>query len=282
MRLTSDSLEVKKLLLAFLAIGLFLAGARADESVKAAQAKLRKDGFYFGNVTGVYDNATAAAVTRFQIRRGLAITGQFDAATVQALGVPERNAAASEPSQISGTWKRLRNGDMQFLEELRTGEVPPPKAPVHSAPQSATKGRSQAQTATPPTASRGSAEIYDQERVRDFVGAFVLAGLDPQIGAELEFFAERVDYFGEADVNRAKIRSDLLRYGRRWPQRQFRLGEKIDVENLADGSLRVTFRLRYELRSDSERASGEVFKTLVLRKAKGGDLEIVSVNERKS
>ena len=266
----------------FLVTGLSLACARADESVKAAQAKLRSDGFYFGDVTGVYDSATAAAVTRFQIRRGLEISGKLDATTAKALGVTGTTTAATEPSSVSGTWRRLRNGDMQFLKQLNAGEVPPPKAPIDSSPAPAVTTRSKAQPAPPSTAPQEDGEVSGEERLRDYVGAFVLAGLDPQIGAELEFFSEPVDYFGEANVSRAKIRRDLLRYDRRWPQRRFWLAGELDVEHQADGRLRVTFPLRYELRSASERASGKVLKTLVLRKARDGGLEIVGVNERKS
>jgi len=39
--------------------------------------------------------------------------------------------------------------------------------------------------------------------------------------------------------------------------------------------------LRYELRSNSDRASGKVIKTLLLRKTGRSDLEIIEVNEKK-
>lgn len=274
---------MKKVLLLFLTTSLCLVSVRADESVRAVQTKLRASGFYFGNVTGVYDNATAAAVTRYQIRGGLAISGRLDTATAQALGLAGTTTVAAEPSPTSGTWRRLRNGDMQFLKQLNAGEIAPPKAPKPS--PAAVKARSKTPTTepAPPAAAPPAAnELYGQERLRDYVGAFVLAGLDPQIGAELEFFADRVNYFGEPNVNRKKIRADLVRYDRRWPQRRFWLAGDVEVVRQAGDQLRVTFPLRYELRSDSQRSSGKVVKTLVLRKARDGDLEIVGVNERKS
>ena len=42
--------------------------------------------------------------------------------------------------------------------------------------------------AAPPPADVPSA-AYNRERLRDYIAAFVLAGLDPQVGAETEFFA---------------------------------------------------------------------------------------------
>ena len=278
------------MLLFLLATSLCLVSVRADESVKAVQTKLREGGFYFGNATGVYDSATAAAVTRFQIRQGLSISGRLDSATAQALGVSTTTTEATEPAPEAGTWRRLRNGDMQFLKKLNAGEIAPPKVPGRSSPTPATAKvatttytkTKTTEPAPPPPARAEAPDVYGKERLRDYVGAFVLAGLDPQIGAELEFFADRVDYFGESQVSRDKVRRDLLRYDRQWPQRRFWLAGEVEVARQADGKLRVTFPLRYELRNGSKRSSGKVSKTLVLRKAAEGDLEIVGVNERKS
>jgi hypothetical protein len=122
---------------------------------------------------------------------------------------------------------------------------------------------------------------YDRERLRDYVAAFVLAGLDPQVGAEAEFFADRVDYFGEHHVTREKIRRDLQRYDKRWPERGFWLAGDLAVRPVKD-KLEVSFPLRYELRSGSRRSSGQVWKTLILERTGADDLQIVSVNERKA
>ena len=54
---------------------LFLFGVasplRADETVRTVQTRLKAGGFYSGEVNGVYDSDTAAAITRYQIRNGL-------------------------------------------------------------------------------------------------------------------------------------------------------------------------------------------------------------------
>ncbi len=122
-------------------------------------------------------------------------------------------------------------------------------------------------------------DVYDPERLRDYVAAFILAGLDPEVGAEAEFFAERVDYFGQPNVSREKIRNDLLRYDKRWPQRQFRLAGDLETARQTNGTVRVTFPLRYELHNGSKSASGTVRKTIILRKTNDSELEIVRVTE---
>jgi hypothetical protein len=131
------------------------------------------------------------------------------------------------------------------------------------------------------TAAAGSmAPDFSTERLRDYVGAFVLAGLDPNIGSEVDFFADRVQYYDEGIKDREKIRADLKRYDSRWPGRKFWLAGDITVEPQNDKRVRVTFPLRYELRNGAKRSSGKVDKTVVLELA-GDDLQIVAVNERK-
>jgi hypothetical protein len=122
--------------------------------------------------------------------------------------------------------------------------------------------------------------VLSRERLRDYVGAFVLAGLDPRVGAELEFFGDRVAYYNQGTLGREKIRADLQQYANRWPERRFWLDGDVNVQPQADSRLRVTFPLRYELRSGSKRSSGKVQKTMLVEVV-GEDLQIVAVNERK-
>lgn len=275
---------MKHILLCGVMIGLSLIAARADETVRAAQNRLKADGFYHGQSTGGYDSETAAAVTRYQIRHGLAISGQLDTATARALGLPAPRNPASEHSADGAVWRRLRNGDMQFLKKLNAGAIAAPKPPTtpppapeagldpHAPPPRLAED---VPTAAPPPDRAGP------ERLRDYVGAFVLAGLDPVAGAELEFFADRVSYFGEKDVRKTRIRRDLVRYDRKWPERRFWLAGDLQVERRGGGKIRVAFPLRYELANGSRRATGKVMKTIALQENSAGDLEITGVNERK-
>ncbi|HEX8281079.1 MAG TPA: peptidoglycan-binding domain-containing protein, partial [Chthoniobacterales bacterium] len=64
----------------------------ADENVRAVQTRLKEGGFYFGDINGEYTSETAAAVTRYQIRNGLQISGKVDEPTAKALGVSATRA----------------------------------------------------------------------------------------------------------------------------------------------------------------------------------------------
>jgi peptidoglycan hydrolase-like protein with peptidoglycan-binding domain len=259
------------------------------DNVRAVQEKLHEDGLYFGEIDGVYSSELAAALGRYQIRNGLPITGQLDVETSKALGVKPAVATSTPNDQprASETWKQLRKSDRQFPGKT-VWSAPSPSAnqtgiPPRSTPAATAAIASENEKpplAPPATAATSAAPDFSTERLRDYVGAFVLAGLDPQVGAEAAFFADRVQYYNEGMKDREKVRADLKRYDSRWPGRKFWLAGDITVEPRDDKRVQVTFPLRYELRNGAKRLSGKVNKTLVLERA-GNDLQIVSVNERK-
>jgi hypothetical protein len=215
-------------------------------------------------------------VSRYQIRNGLQITGQLDAATSKSLGIAAAAASAPAPRTDSDSWRRLRKTDQRFLSRMNEGAKPAarPRARPQATPPTAVPAPVQ------PSESDYQTFTLSRERLRDYVGAFVLAGLDPQVGAELEFFAPRVNYYGEGVVSREKIRRDLLSYNDKWPRRRFWLAGNVQVEPQPDSRIRVTFPLRYELQNGGKRSSGKIRKTLLLE-VTSDDLQIVSVNERK-
>ena len=282
---------------------LVIGSAFGDENARAVQMKLKQEGLYFGEVDGAFSSDLSAALTRYQIRHGLQITGQLDAATSKALGVKAaviRTASAPAPTK-SETWRRLRKGDQRLVRRPdaaregtadarspKAGAVPAPGIPA-AGPANVPGGPGSARAAAPtrPTAALVPAQpgdkstwILSPERLRDYVGAFVLAGLDPQVGAELEFFGDRVAYYSDGLVDREKIRRDLQRYAALWPARRFWLSGEVTLEPQPDSRLLVTFPLRFELRNGRKHAAGEIRKRLLLE-AIGEDLQIVGVNESK-
>jgi hypothetical protein len=257
---------MKRIFLCLLLVSLAaVASALADENVRALQIRLKAGGFYFGEVNGRYDKDTAAAVTRYQIRNGLQITGKLDEPTSHALGVAATTPKVPTPKFGEDVWRYLRKSDQASIRRLMAEETEaskPSKAP-------------------PPSPKAPEPANADRDRLHDYVAAFVLAGLDPHVGAETEFFADRVDYFGERGVTRDRIRRDLERYNERWPRRGFWLAGGLEVTPMKD-KVKVTFPLRYELQNGPKRSAGKVLKTLVLEKAGASDLQIVAVNERKT
>ncbi len=242
----------------FLLFLLFsLSAALADADIAAVQSALKERGFYYGAIDGQWNDGTSAAVSRFQIRDGQEITGRLTPETLRGLGLPAANYEAAAPR---GSWKILREEDAEFL-----AAAPKAREPV-----------------APPAAERvtRSREEITRERLRDFVAAFVLAGLDPDVNEELAFFADRVRYFDDGLVSRKAIRGDLRRYNAKFPERRFRLAGELEVTRDRGDELQVSFPLRYEVRSEDGWKKGTVRKTLDLRR-EGRQLTIVGVNEER-
>src|SRR5205809_1882286 len=315
-----------RILLFALSLGLAFAGSIcADDNVRTVQEKLRDGGFYSGEIDGAYSSELAAALTRYQVRKGLAVTGQLDVDTSDALGAkPAVATSAAAPGQSSETWRRLRRRERATTSttgrekssartdradseaepaqsspvatpatsELATQSADSPSraAPISGAePASAAAAPAQTSADTtepasaPPDPVAGSSRdgAISTEQLRDYVGAFVLAGLDPNVGSEAEFFADRVKYYDQGVMDREKIRNDLRGYAARWPDRRFWFAGNITIEPKHRKRIRVTFPLRYELRNGATYSSGTINKTLVLERV-GDDLQIVAVSEDKA
>ena len=296
------------------AIGLaFMALVYGDDNVREVQTKLSKEGLYSGEIDGAYSSDLSTALTRYQVRNGLPITGQLDAETSEALGAKAAvtKKSSTDSTESSEVWRHLRRRDQQnarrtaspsvnetqgtgtsttneMREQTATtarGKQPPDSSSAQQLPQGTpaiSSENAKPASAPPATASDtgASAPEFSAERLRDYVAAFVLAGLDRNVGAETEFFADRVEYYDQGIMDREKIREDLKRYDERWPERHFWVAGTIRVEPQSENLVQVTFPLGFKLRNGNRTLSGKVAKTLMLEKA-GDDLQIVAVNERK-
>jgi peptidoglycan hydrolase-like protein with peptidoglycan-binding domain len=296
----------RRFILLAVAAGFALVEAvSADDNVRDVQEKLRAGGFYSGEIDGAYSSQLSAALSRYQIRNGLPITGQLDLDTSKALGAkPAVATTAPDSEQSSETWRRLRKGEEKTLARTNARETSSPAADQskpevasrQSSPAATAAARIQSETqpvgspvpenatavqASAATSSSSSPVNISTDRLRDYVGAFVLAGLDPRVGAEADFFGDRVQYYDQGVMSREQIRKDLKQYAARWPERRFWLAGDITVEPQNGNRMRVTFPLRYDLRNGAQHSSGRIDKTLVLELV-GEDQQIVAVNERKA
>jgi peptidoglycan hydrolase-like protein with peptidoglycan-binding domain len=156
------------------------------------QTKLSDEGFYFGEVDGAYSGDLSAALSRYQTRNGLPITGQLDVETSKALDAkPAVGPSTAATEQGSETWRQLRKRERRTSTKVREtssptdnemsatdAETPPRSAPV-------TRARTSSEITEPASArpATGSADEFSTDRLRDYVAAFVLAGLDKNVGA---------------------------------------------------------------------------------------------------
>src|SRR5256886_6298499 len=87
-------------------IGLAVAvSVCADDNVRAVQEKLRDGGFYSGEIDGAYSSQLAAALTRYQVRKGLAVSRQPGADTTHPIGAEAAGGPRPTPPPPSSRAK---------------------------------------------------------------------------------------------------------------------------------------------------------------------------------
>lgn len=81
-------------ILCFLALAV--SAVHADETILAAQKKLKRLGYYEGGIDGENGSQTAAAIRRYQLAQNLKVNGELTPQTLNSLGL------AAKPAPVSG------------------------------------------------------------------------------------------------------------------------------------------------------------------------------------
>ncbi len=89
-------------------------GSRGNE-VTQIQTKLKRWGYYNGNVDGIYGSQTLAAVKYFQRKNGLVVDGIAGKRTLEAMGIFSSSSGGSGSSSSSS--------DLNLLSRLVYGEA---------------------------------------------------------------------------------------------------------------------------------------------------------------
>ena len=92
-------------------------GSRGEE-VRTIQTKLKRWGYYNGNVDGIYGSQTLAAVKLFQQKNGLTVDGIAGTKTLQAMGIYNSSSSSSSNSSSS-----TNSSDLNLLSRLVYGEA---------------------------------------------------------------------------------------------------------------------------------------------------------------
>lgn len=92
-------------------------GSRGEE-VKQIQTKLKRWGYYSGNVDGIYGSATLAAVKKFQKKNGLTVDGIAGKKTLEAMGI--FNSSSSSSSSNSSN---VSSSNLKLLSRVVYGEA---------------------------------------------------------------------------------------------------------------------------------------------------------------
>ena len=93
-------------------------GSRGEE-VRTIQTKLKRWGYYDGNVDGIYGSQTLAAGKEFQQKNGLTVDGIAGTKTLQAMGIYNSSNNSSSSNSSSST----NSSDLNLLSRLVYGEA---------------------------------------------------------------------------------------------------------------------------------------------------------------
>ena len=91
-------------------------GSRGDE-VRQIQTKLKRWGYYNGNVDGIYGSQTLEAVKYFQRKNGLKVDGIAGPATLKAMGI------YSSSGSSGGSTSSTNSNDLNLLARLVYAEA---------------------------------------------------------------------------------------------------------------------------------------------------------------
>lgn len=92
-------------------------GSRGEE-VRTIQTKLKRWGYYKGNIDGIYGSQTLEAVKYFQRKNGLTVDGIAGTKTLQAMGIYNSSGNSSSSSSSS-----TNSSDLNLLSRLVYGEA---------------------------------------------------------------------------------------------------------------------------------------------------------------
>src|SRR5439155_16718104 len=104
---TRDSTIVKRALITVAALTVCgMIQAQTNDNLVRVQNRLKAEGFFFGDPTGVLDAQTRTALALYQIDHHLTVTGQLDAPTARALDV---STPTPSPTPTNDNLVRVQN-----------------------------------------------------------------------------------------------------------------------------------------------------------------------------
>mgnify|MGYP001861402251 FL=1 len=93
-------------------------GSRGEE-VKQIQTKLKRWGYYSGNIDGIYGSGTLAAVKKFQQKNKLKVDGIAGKQTLEAMGIFNSSSSSSSSNSSSN----VNSSNLNLLSRVVYGEA---------------------------------------------------------------------------------------------------------------------------------------------------------------
>ncbi len=259
---------------------------RANETTRQVQEELRKRNLFFGDIDGCTTPQLAAALRRYQTRKGFDATGQPDETTLRSLNLLPALPLTAGLQQAGAT--ALIWPDITVLRsDVARRNPPPPESDDHDGSPTPAALSSPPLAATSPPAPPPAATPRrppTADEVRAFLTRYLQAGQTNDAPGELAFYGDHVDYFNEGLVDRRFIEADVARYDRRWPERQFALLDPLTLSESPDHDPdKVVAHFRYSFANKGPRytVQGKADNAFTLQGSRPDALRIVGMKEQR-
>jgi hypothetical protein len=214
----------------------------------------------------------AAALKRYQKRKGFAVTGDVDERTATSLHVQTATVASAAalpdaPVLKSDTASALPQSERRALE--REAEEKPDLVP----------------TPPPPAESPAPGQDVNPEQVTKLVQDYLRDAETQDIPAQVKYFGYPVQYFHHGTKSEDFVATDTRNYVKRWPERKYTLTQPVSFfASGKEGETNVEFTIAFDVknpaRKNKNRASGRTKNWWTVR-VEGGDLKIVAIREQR-
>ncbi len=244
--------------------------ALGNEQVRQVQEELRRRNRYFGDIDGRPTPELAAALKRYQQRKGFSPTGQIDETTASSLSVQIATLTVGDGAQLP---------DVPVLKSDRAREIP--QETRIALEQQAEQNPDQITVPPPPAEQPPPSQDLTPERVTKFVENYLQDGEGDDIAAQTRYFNYPLDYFDHGQVGADFVRKDVTNYVRRWPERKYMLTDPVSfVAAAAEGETKVEFVIAFSLQNAKTSAQGRTRNFWTIR-PEGDELKIVDIREER-
>ena len=270
---------------------------------------MRKRNLFFGDVDGRASAQLAAALHRYQERKGFASTGEADPDTLYSLNVL-RPGELPPPRPGPATAARAENSPPD-VPAIATTTAPPTPGPLRTVvwpdvtvlrsdtarpapPTNAGAAAAEADaegalvppapTPAPPPAATGMIHRPSAEQVRDYVARYLAAGEKNDSTDEMDFYGDHVAYYDDGRVDHAYILRDVGRYDHRWPERRFTLLDPVELAPSPDGDpdkFVVNFRFGFNVKNPRYTVNGKADSVWTVSGHDPGGWKIISMKEQR-
>jgi peptidoglycan hydrolase-like protein with peptidoglycan-binding domain len=285
----------------YLAVSFFLAlslvSVRADDQVRSTQEELRRRNIYFGEIDGAQSPELSEAIKHYQMRKGFAANGQTDQETLRSLGLVPRQPGEAPPKELAWPSEPVLKSDaninvpaeaQQIAQEtgVPASIVASDVVPARTRFSRHHPGQTSSLAATtamrgPAAENRGPIRHAEPPEIGEFVTDYLKAASRNDLRDEIHFYADRLAYFHNGNLDRRIVERVLRDYEQQWSKRRYALAGPVEYQKLpSKGQILVEFRVNFVLKNHHSAVKGQTENRVVIDAATA-DPRIVSIQEQR-